>query len=89
MECTRNTFSKNSNNWLVVDALICIQNCIVLNGDRPAGSQMSVQRVHNIIIGNINSAFHGLDLAAIHGTGDMASPFLSCNLELRGGETFL
>ena len=42
--------------------------------------------VHNISSGNINSAFHGLNLAAIH--EQKKWHHFCCDLELRGGETF-
>ena len=42
------------------------------------------KRVHNIIIGNINSAFDGLNLAAIHEQEKWHHPFCH-DLELRGG----
>ena len=45
------------------------------------------KRVHNIISDNFNSAFHGLNLAAIHEQEKWHHHFC-CNLELRGGETF-
>ena len=44
------------------------------------------KRVHNIISGNINSAFHGLNLAAIHEQERWHHHFCH-DLELRG-ETF-
>ena len=45
------------------------------------------KRVHNIISGKINSAFHGLNLAAIHEQEKWHHHFCR-NLELREGETF-
>ena len=45
------------------------------------------KRVNNIISGNIISAFHGLNLAAIHEQKKWHHYFC-CDLELRGGETF-
>ena len=41
------------------------------------------KRVHNIIGGNINSAFHGFNLAAIHEQEKWHHHFY-CDLELRG-----
>ena len=45
------------------------------------------QRVYHIINNNINPAFHGLDLAAVHEQGKWHDHFHH-DLELREGETF-
>ena len=45
------------------------------------------RRVYNIIGDNINSAFQGLNLAAVHEQEKWHHHFW-CNLELREGETF-
>ena len=45
------------------------------------------KRFYDITRGNINSAFHGLDLAAVHEQEKWYYHFC-CDLELREGETF-
>ena len=60
---------KGKNNQLVVHMpwYVSRTDCIALYVDRTAGSQTICLKGFIILLsGNINSAFHGLNLAAIH-----------------------
>ena len=72
--------------WLWTPWYVSRTDCIILYWDRVAG--FLFERVYNITSGNINSAFHGLDLAAVHEQEKWYYHFC-CNLELREGQIFL